>query len=275
MTSALNFNVFTAPEKAMIGERPRPWGPPMAWDATTSTLIFGESDAVLIDTLTTVDEAEALARWIELHHRNLTTIYVTHMHIDHYAGLSVLLHHFPDARAIATPKSVELMPKKPAELALFRDFFPGRLPAAITVPEPYDKGVFTLEGHELRIIEQGETDAAGSTSVHVPSIDLVVGGDVFYNECHMMVAYSTPESRVNWITALDRLAALNPKIAVAGHKKVGAPDTPAAIEASKRYLADFGRLKESAASDQEVYDAMTELYPDWASHQAWLMSGLG
>jgi ribonuclease BN (tRNA processing enzyme) len=23
------------------------------------------------------------ARWIELHHRNLTTIYVTHMHIDH------------------------------------------------------------------------------------------------------------------------------------------------------------------------------------------------
>jgi hypothetical protein len=38
----------------------------MAWDATTSTLIFGENDAVLVDTLTTADEAEALARWIEL-----------------------------------------------------------------------------------------------------------------------------------------------------------------------------------------------------------------
>jgi glyoxylase-like metal-dependent hydrolase (beta-lactamase superfamily II) len=64
----------------------------------------------------TVDEAEALARWIELHHRNLTTIYVTHMHIDHYGGLSVLQRHFPDVRAIATPKSVELMPKQPEEL---------------------------------------------------------------------------------------------------------------------------------------------------------------
>ena len=42
MTSALNVNVFTAPEKAIVGERPRPWGPQMAWDATTSTLIFGE-----------------------------------------------------------------------------------------------------------------------------------------------------------------------------------------------------------------------------------------
>ena len=72
MTTALNVNVFTAPEKAIIGERPRPWGPPMAWDATTSTLIFGENEAVLVDTLTTADEAEALARWIELHHRNLS-----------------------------------------------------------------------------------------------------------------------------------------------------------------------------------------------------------
>jgi hypothetical protein len=58
-------------------------------------------------------------------------------------------------------------------------------------------------------------------------------------------------------------------------KKAGIPDTPAAIQASKRYLTDFGRLKESTASEHELYDAMTELYPDWASHQAWLMFGLG
>jgi hypothetical protein len=79
--------------------------------------------------------------------------------------------------------------------------------------------------HELHIIEQGTTDADASTSIYVPSIDLVVGGDVFYNQCHMMVAASTPESRANWIADLDRLTALNPKTAVAGHKKVGVPDT--------------------------------------------------
>jgi hypothetical protein len=81
-------------------------------------------------------------------------------------------------------------------------------------------------------------------------------------------AATTPESRVNWIADLDRLAALNPKIAVAGHKKVGTPDTPAAMTA-------FGRLKESTSSEHELYDAMTELYPDWASNQTWLMFGLG
>jgi hypothetical protein len=89
----------------------------------------------------------------------------------------------------------------------------------------------------------------------------------------MYVGDTTLDSRANWIAALDRLAALNPKIAVAGHKKPGAPDTPAAIEASKRYLTDFGRLHEATSSDRELYDAMTQLYPDWVSHQAWLMFG--
>jgi glyoxylase-like metal-dependent hydrolase (beta-lactamase superfamily II) len=273
MTAPLNVNVFTVPEKAVVGERARPFGPPMAWDPMTSTLIFGENDAVLVDTLTTVAEAEALASWVALHHRNLTTIYITHGHIDHFAGLSVLLQRFPDARAIATPESVALMQKQAPRQASYRKLWPGQLPASITLPEPNDDDAFTLEGHDLRIIEQGRTDAVDSTSLHVPSIDLVVAGDVVYNECHMYVGDTTRESRENWIAALDRLAALSPNIVVAGHKKPGAPDTPAAIEATKRYLGDFGRLQESTSSDRELYDAMTELYPDWVSHQPWLMFG--
>jgi glyoxylase-like metal-dependent hydrolase (beta-lactamase superfamily II) len=274
MSPALSVNVFTAPEKAVTGERPRPFGPPMAWDPMTSTLIFGENDAVLVDALTTADEAGTLASWVGLHNRNLTTIYITHGHVDHFAGLSVLLQRFPQARAIATPESVELMLKQVPRLPFYRKLFPGQLPAAITLPEAYDGDAFTIEGHELRIIRQGRTDAIDSTSLHVPSIDLVICGDVVYNECHLFVGDTTPESRQNWIAALDRLSALDPKIAVAGHKKPGAPDTPAAIEATRNYLTDYSRLQESASSDRELYDAMTGLYPGWVSHQAWLMFGL-
>ena len=46
MSPPLNINVFAAPEKAMVGERARPFGPPRAFDPITSTLIFGENDAV-------------------------------------------------------------------------------------------------------------------------------------------------------------------------------------------------------------------------------------
>ena len=46
-SNTLSVNVFTAPGKAMVGERPRPFGEALGFDPITSTLIFGEHDAVL------------------------------------------------------------------------------------------------------------------------------------------------------------------------------------------------------------------------------------
>ena len=89
-SNTLGVNVFTAPGKAMVGERPKPFGEAFGFDPITSTLIFGEHDAVLVDAMTTVAEAEALADWVALHNRNLETIYITHAHFDHFYGQSIL-----------------------------------------------------------------------------------------------------------------------------------------------------------------------------------------
>jgi glyoxylase-like metal-dependent hydrolase (beta-lactamase superfamily II) len=274
-SGTLGVNVFTAPVKAMVGERPRPFGEALGFDPITSTLIFGEYDAVLVDAMGTVAEAEALADWVALHNRNLETIYITHAHFDHFYGLSILLDRFPAARAIATPKAVSAMQMSftPTVERLARRLFPGQVPTKLVPPEPYEQETFALEGHELRIIEQGRTDSPDSTSLYVPSIGLIAAGDVVYNQCHMYVGDITPESRKNWIADLDRLAALNPAMVVAGHKKPGAPDSPSAIQDTKRYLEDFDRLQKAATSDEGLFDQMTALYPHWVSNQSWLMFG--
>jgi glyoxylase-like metal-dependent hydrolase (beta-lactamase superfamily II) len=274
-STTLSLNVFTAPGKAMVGERPRSFGEALGFDPITSTLIFGDYDAVLVDAMMTVAEAEALADWVALHNRNLETIYITHAHFDHFYGLGILLDRFPGARAIATPKTLNAMQMSftPPVERLARRCFPGQIPTKLVSPEPYERDAFTLEGHDLRIIEQGHTDSADTTSLRVPSIGLIVAGDVVYNQCHMYVGDTTPESRKNWIAALDRLAALNPEIVVAGHKKPGAFDSPSAIQDTKRYLQDFDRVQKTATSDQELFDQMTELYPRWVANQSWLMFG--
>jgi hypothetical protein len=69
------------------------------------------------------------------------------------------------------------------------------------------------------------------------------------------------------------LAALKPAIVVAGHKKPGAPDSPSAIQDTKRYLLDFDRLRQATASDEELFNQMTGLYPNWAANESWLMFG--
>jgi glyoxylase-like metal-dependent hydrolase (beta-lactamase superfamily II) len=259
-SNTLSVNVFTAPGKTMVGERPKPFGEALGFDPITSTLIFGEYDAVLVDAMGTVAEAEALAHWVALHNRNLETIYITHAHFDHFYGLSILLDRFPGARAIATPKTVNAMQMSfsPSVERLARRLFPGQVATKLVPPEPY---------------EQGRTDSPDSTSLHVPSIGLIVAGDVVYNQCRIYVGDTTPESRKNWIAALDRLAALNPEIVVAGHKKPGAPDSPSTIQDTKRYLQDFDRVQKTATSDQELFDQMTELYPHWVANQSWLMFG--
>jgi glyoxylase-like metal-dependent hydrolase (beta-lactamase superfamily II) len=273
--SRLNVNVFTAPAKTMVGERPKLFGEPLGFDPITSTLIYGENDAVLVDAMMTVAEAEALADWVALHNRNLETIYITHSHFDHFYGLGILLDRFPGARAIATPKTVADMQMafSPAVEQLARRLFPGQVPTRLVAPEPYAQDTFTLEGHELRIIEQGRTDSADTTSLYVPSIGLIVAGDVVYNQCRMYVGETTPQSRQNWMAALDRLAALKPSIVVAGHKKSGAPDSPSTIQETKRYLQDFDREERAARSDQDLFDRMTALYPHWVANQSWLMFG--
>jgi len=52
----------------------------------------------------------------------------------------------------------------------------------------------------------------------------------------------------------DRLAALNPAMAVAGDKKPGAPDSPSTIQDTQGYLQDFDRVQKTAKSDRELFD---------------------
>src|ERR1700728_2225522 len=146
--NTLSVNVFTAPGKTMVGERPKPFGEAFGFDPITSTLIFGEYDAVLVDAMGTVAEAEALANWIALHNRNLETIYITHAPFDHFYRLSILLDRLPSARAIATPNTLNAMQMSftPTVERLARRMFPGQIATKLIPPEPYEHETFTLEG---------------------------------------------------------------------------------------------------------------------------------
>jgi glyoxylase-like metal-dependent hydrolase (beta-lactamase superfamily II) len=77
------------------------------WSPISSTLISGKRDAVLVDTFFTVEQADILVDWVAASGKNLTTIYVTHGHGDHFFGIGALLDRFPNARAVATPDVVK------------------------------------------------------------------------------------------------------------------------------------------------------------------------
>jgi glyoxylase-like metal-dependent hydrolase (beta-lactamase superfamily II) len=256
------------------------------WPATSVSLISGERDAVLIDALIVTDEANRVVNWIRATGKNLTTIYITHGHGDHFFGLNTILAAFPDARAVTAAGVVPEAQGQvaPDIMAFWNAVFPGQLPENPIVPLALDGDVIDLEGHELRIITVGSSDADTSTIVHIPSLDAVIAGDVAYNGIHQWLAQTDHAKRMRWIASIEKIEALKPKIVVAGHKVPAArDDDPKRILSSTRnYIRDFEQSLSESHSAQELVDKMMVLhgslgnpYTLWTAAQAVFEQGQG
>jgi glyoxylase-like metal-dependent hydrolase (beta-lactamase superfamily II) len=237
----------------------------LMWVANSSTLIHGERDAVLVDTFLTTEQSQTLLNWVVASGKNLTAIYITHAHGDHFFGLAPLLERFPHARAVATPEVVKAMHEhlSPASVDKFwRKLFPDQIPDRLLVAESLEDHELELEGHKLVAINAGRTDTAHSTCLHVPSIGLIVGGDAVYNGIHPYLGETDRQSRFEWISTLDKLEGLNPLAVIAGHKIPENLDDPRIIGETRQYMRDFIALDQATTTARELYDAMLELYPD-------------
>jgi glyoxylase-like metal-dependent hydrolase (beta-lactamase superfamily II) len=262
---ALTVDVYVAPMRPFTGAPAQGPGDDPMWSPMSSTLIAGAEEGILVDTLVTLDQVDQLAEWVRGFNKRITGVYITHGHQDHWIGLSRLQEHFPEARGIATPEVVAratFEATNPGLSAYWKASFPGELPETAVLPEALDGEEFELEGQVLRVVSVGWGDTEFSTILHVPSAGAVVGGDVVYNGVHMMTAETDETTREAWIASLDAVAALNPRIVVAGHKSVGTPDLPESIGASQQYLRDFSRIVDDGGSVEDVVNAMLKLHGD-------------
>jgi glyoxylase-like metal-dependent hydrolase (beta-lactamase superfamily II) len=220
---------------------------------------------VLVDALLTIDQAVALVNWIAKSGKNLTTIYATHGHADHFFGVGAVLERFPNARFVARPEVIKKMREQTSPRILharWKARFPGQISERLVIAEELAGNAIDLEGHELVSIPLGHTDTDDTTCLHVPSIGLVVAGDAAYNGVHLYLAESNPQTRLEWIAALDTIEALKPAAVIAGHEQAENDDSPKIIEETRQYIRDFDRLTKTTTTSRELYDEMLRLYPD-------------
>jgi glyoxylase-like metal-dependent hydrolase (beta-lactamase superfamily II) len=211
-----------------------PNGEPKGGSPVASTLIYGREDAVLTDPGFTTDQARALGDWVAAKGRNVTDIFITHGHGDHWFAA-----------------------------ALWDKVYPGIPPAPVTAATvPGNR--FTLEGHDLVIVEVGHADTDDNSVLHVPDLGLVVAGDVIYNGAHLYLGESVLVGGFgSWRDAIGTVEALGPRHIVAGHQNHKLDDDAGrTIEQTRQYLDDADELLRTESTAVGFFNATIERYPN-------------
>ncbi|WP_155929280.1 MBL fold metallo-hydrolase [Mycolicibacterium sp. CBMA 234] len=262
--SELHYDVLVHDGLPRHREQKLPDGSPIVSSPVSTTLIYGEHDAVLVDPPFTYEQVHRVGEWIKSFGRRLVAVYATHGHGDHWFGTELLLQRFPGAVAYATEGTIAMMHQQGTEgrAQMWDVDFPGQIPPSPVVYHPVPAWGIMLEGHQLLAVEVGHTDTDDTTVLHVPDIGLVVAGDVAYNGVHQYLLESAHGGVEAWLAALDKVAALQPRAVVAGHKNKELPDDAAIIDQTRDYLLDARRLLAEKPSPQEYFDQMIALYPD-------------
>ena len=265
MTNRLQWEVFVSAQIPVVTSDLPPGASEMKWSPISSTLISGKRDAVLVDTAITVDQNQKLVDWIAASGKNLTTIYATHGHGDHFFGVNTIQKKFPKARFVATREVIAVMRKQasvPVVNSYWKPRFPGQIDSTLVVADELKGGVIELEGEQLVSVPLGHTDTDSTTCLHVPSIGLVVAGDAPTTMFIFISANQTLKPGRIGSRRLIRSSRSSRLAVIAGHKRAGAADTPNNIEETRKYIRDFDRIAANTQTALELYNEMLAIYPE-------------
>jgi glyoxylase-like metal-dependent hydrolase (beta-lactamase superfamily II) len=226
-------------------------------------LIKGDKAAVLVDVPFTRAEAYRVLGTVIESGKTLETIFVTHDHPDHWFMLEVFTQEFPNVRVLAAPQVVaDIWKSIPFKLKRWGPMLGANGPRHPQAPTELPGGHFELEGHRMEVIGPMQGDHVHSTALWVPDAKVIVGGDLIFNRMHLWFGEVRAEGRNEWLRSLDRLAALGPKVIVAGHRKPGLSDDAQAIEFSRNYIVAFNKAVATSKNSAELRAKIQAQFPD-------------
>src|ERR1700677_614948 len=166
MTNRLQWDVFISAQIPVVTDDLPPGASEMRWSPISSTLISGERDAVLVDTAITVDQNQKLVDWIAHSGKNLTAIYATHGHGDHFFGVNTIQKKFPRARFVATSEVIAVMRKQasvPVVESYWKPRFPGQIDPTLLIANELKNRILELEEKQLISVSLRNTDTENTT----------------------------------------------------------------------------------------------------------------
>lgn len=225
-------------------------------------LIEGKHDAVLVDAPFTRADAHRVVAAILESGKNLTHVFVTHDHPDHFFSMEVIQDAFPSAKVVAHPTVVaDIWRSLPFKVKRWGPMLGANGPRYPGAPLPLESNTIELEGQALQVIGPMQGDHVHATALWAPSIKALFPSDIIFNEVHLWLGEQDPKQWADWAQSIERLAALKPEIVVAGHARPGLPDDLSGIEFTRRYIAQWPGLVARANNSAELQKLVQAAFP--------------
>ncbi len=230
----------------------------------TSTLFYGEKDAILIDASFLVTDAHRLAANILDMDKNVTHIYVSHFHPDHHFGNVVLQYAFPNAKIVALPSVVwDIIRTTDEKIVVWRDMYGEKVPDRVVFPFPLGEKKLQVEGHDIEFEDDWDGDSANNTMIWCPSLRVACGTDIVYNDAHVWTVESDLPRRNKWRACLKKLKEMKPRVVIPGHcspEKLNLEDA-SGIDFTLKYLDVYDEIAQKAKSGDELVAMIEKVYP--------------
>ncbi|WP_191600841.1 MBL fold metallo-hydrolase [Marinomonas algicola] len=229
----------------------------------TSTVVYGETEAMVIDAGFTKADALRIAAKVLDSNKELKTIFVSQADPDYYFGAETLHDIFPEAEIITTPAVKKVLEKKMAgKVGFWGPKMGSNAPVNPIVPKAYVQSTLMLDGHTIEI--RG-TDGvlAHRPYLWIPSNKALLGNVAIFGNMHLWMADAqSNESQDAWKAQLKEMMALNPTKVVPGHMAQGTELTADSISYSLDYLNAFQKAKGDSKNSAELIKTMTAKYPN-------------
>ena len=102
-TGPLSIDVYVAPMRPYVCPDQLGEGEVATWAPSSSTLVSGPTEGILIDALLTFENADQIAAWAKSFGKKITGIYITHGHLAALA-LAARASGTAMVRAVVVPR---------------------------------------------------------------------------------------------------------------------------------------------------------------------------
>jgi glyoxylase-like metal-dependent hydrolase (beta-lactamase superfamily II) len=238
---------------------------PGAW--SNSYLLSVGGEALLFDVFQLRTDATRLADSVNALGKQLTKVWISHAHPDHFLQLDLILDRFPEVEVLTTPNVLDdLKADGPWMFDLLKGTLGHEGPERLVEPRAIESNSLPLGAVELEIVEFGPGEAKHHACLVLADRDAIVASDLIYNGAHL---YLQEHNLEGWLARLDELDQL---VSQRGLRTIHPGHGPAGglslIEATREYLQAFASAIETENA-VTARDAILTRYPD--HHVRWFL----